>query len=480
MPNGPRSPLDLDHATMQHLGRRVADAVAEHLGALRDQRVLTNGLPRETRRRLASPPPDAPVPFDDILAELQADVFPYSAREPHPRFMAYVPGCPTFPAVLGSWLATGYNFFAGVWPVAEGPNALELAVLDWFRQWLGMPAGTRGLLTNGGSGATLTAIVAARHAVVGDDASKLPLLTLYASDQGHSAAIRAAWIAGVPRSQVRVLPTDAGFRLRAADLRAAIAEDRAAGLIPLAVVVSAGTTNTGAVDPLDEIADLCEGEGVWLHADAAYGGFAVLTERGARLMRGLGRCDSVALDPHKWLFVPFECGSLLVRDGERLRAAFQVLPDYLRDVAAGQDGVNFADYGEQLTRQSRAISVWMGVRYFGLAAIRAEIDRAMDLAGHAEQLVRAEPLFELLSPAQLGVVCFRVRPEGMSDPSMLDALNERVNAALSASGRFLISSTRLRGTYALRMCVLSFRTTRNDVEELVKHLSAIGHQLSAS
>ena len=468
MPNGSPSPLDLDHATMQRLGRQVADTVAEHLSSFRKQRVLTNGLPAETRTRLRQAPLEGPVPFDDLLRELRDDVFPFSAREPHPGFMAYVPGCPTFPAVLGDWLATGYNFFAGVWPVAEGPNAVELAVLEWFRHWTGMPTGTGGLLTNGGSGATLTAIIAARHAAVGDDASRLPRLTLYASDQAHSAALRAAWIAGVPRTQVRVLPSDEDYRLRPDDVRRAIAEDRGAGLIPLAVVVSAGTTNTGAVDPLDEMADLCAEEKTWLHADAAYGGFAVLTERGAKQLAGLGRCDSVALDPHKWLFVPFECGSLLVREPERLRAAFQVLPDYLRDVAAGQDGVNFADYGEQLTRQSRALKVWLGVKYFGLAAIRGEIDRAMDLALYAEQLVRSEPLLEVRSPAQLGVLCFRVHPRGMDDETALDALNERVNAAMGADGRYLISSTRLRGSFTLRMCILGFRTTTADVEGVVR------------
>src|SRR5688572_8837043 len=230
MATGTPSPLDLDHATMQRLGRQVADAVADHLTSLRQQRVLTNGLPSATRRRLSGPPSEHPVPFDELLQELQSDVFPYSVREPHPRFMAYVPGCPTFPAVLGDWLATGYNFFAGVWPVAEGPNALELAVLEWFRQWIGMPAGSGGLLTNGGSGATLTAIVAARHAVVGEDVSRLPRLTLYTSDQAHSAALRAAWIAGVARSHVRVLPTDSAYRLRPEDVRRAIAADRAAGL----------------------------------------------------------------------------------------------------------------------------------------------------------------------------------------------------------------------------------------------------------
>jgi glutamate/tyrosine decarboxylase-like PLP-dependent enzyme len=472
----PRSPLDLDHATMQRLGRQVADAVVDHLGAIRQQRVLTNGLPADTRRRISAPPAEQPVAFDALLEELQSEVFPYAVREPHPGFMAYVPGCPTFPAVLGDWLASGYNFFAGVWPVAEGPNAVELAVLEWFRQWIGMPVGTGGLLTNGGSGATLTAMVAARHHVVGDDSTRLAQLTVYTSDQAHSAALRAAWIAGVPRPQVRVLPTDDEYRLRPSDVRRAIHEDRAAGLIPLAVVVSAGTTNTGAIDPLDEIADLCAAEQVWLHADAAYGGFAALTARGARMLTGLGRCDSVALDPHKWLFVPFECGSLLVREPERLRAAFQVLPDYLRDVAAGENGVNFADYGEQLTRQSRALKVWLGVRYFGLAAIRAEIDRAMDLAVHAESVVRREPLLEVMASAQLGVVCFRVHPEGVDEQAALDGLNERVNAAVGAGGRYLISSTRLRGVFTLRMCILGFRTTTADVEGLIAEVVDCGRK----
>jgi glutamate/tyrosine decarboxylase-like PLP-dependent enzyme len=464
---------------MQRLGRQVADAVAAHLASLRSQRVLTNGLPADTRKRIAAAPSDAPVAFDDLLHELQSDVFPYAAREPHPGFMAYVPGCPTFPAVLGDWLASGYNFFAGVWPVAEGPNAVELAVLDWFRQWIGMPAGAGGLLTNGGSGATLTAIVAARHAAVGEDATRIARLALYTSDQAHSAALRAAWIAGVPRSQVRVLPTDEQYRMRPDDVRRAIAGDRAAGLIPLSVVVSAGTTNTGAVDPIDAIADICAEEGTWLHADAAYGGFAVLVERGARLLAGLGRCDSVALDPHKWLFVPFECGSLLVREPERLRAAFQVLPDYLRDVAAGQDGVNFADYGEQLTRQSRALKVWLGVRYFGLAAIRDEIDRAIDHAIHAERLVRSHAMLEVMAPAQLGVLCFRVHPAGLDDGTTLDALNERVNAAVSADGHYLISSTRLRGAFTLRLCILGYRTTTGDVEGLIRTVVDCARQVVA-
>jgi glutamate/tyrosine decarboxylase-like PLP-dependent enzyme len=482
-----RSPLELDRAAMQAIGRRVADAVAEHLSTLRDQPVIAAGIPAEVRRRLAAPPPEEGAAFDALLAELQADVLPWAAREPHPRFMGYVPGSPTFPAVMGDWLATGYNLFAGVWPVAEGPNALELAVLDWFRGWVGMPPGTGGLLTNGGSGATLTAVVAARHAAVGDDAARLPRLALYASDQAHSAVRRAAWMAGVPRANVRVVPTDGDFRMRVDALAAAVAADRAAGLLPFAVAASAGTTNTGAVDPLDALADLCAAEGLWLHADAAYGGFAVLTRRGAAQLAGLGRCDSVALDPHKWLFVPFECGCLLARDPERLRAAFAVDADYLRDVASGGGAfdepdrarVSFADYGEQLTRQSRALKVWLGVRYFGVAALRDAIDAALDLAAHAERLVRAEPLLEVLAPARLGILCFRVRPPGVDDPAALDALNERVNAAVNGGGLFLVSSTRLRGALSLRVCVLGYRTTADDVAACVAAVAEAGARAAA-
>ena len=472
------SPLDLDHDTMQRLGHRVADVVAEHLSSLRSQPVIRGGIPRDVRLRLAELPPEGATEFETLLETLRDDVLAYTAREPHPGFMGYVPGCPTFPAVLGDWLATGFNVFAGVWPIAEGPNALELAVLEWFRAWIGMPPGAGGLLTNGGSGATLTAIVAARHAAVGDDPSRLPRLTLYTSDQAHSAVLRAAWIAGIPRAQVRVLPTDAYYRLRVSDLRAAIAADRAVGLLPLVVAVSAGTTNTGAVDPLDDIADLCAAEGVWLHADAAYGGFAALTDRGRALLQGLGRCDSVALDPHKWLFVPFECGCLLARDPARLRDAFHIMPDYLNDVAAVGAQVNFADYGEQLTRQSRALKVWIGVRYFGVAALRDAMDHAMDLARHAERLVHEEPMLELLSPAQLGVVCFRVRPAGVEGVA-LDALNERVNALVNARGRQLVSSTRLRGAFTLRLCVLGYRTTEADVTELVRAVVDVARDTAA-
>ncbi len=470
-----RSPLDLDQETMRRLGHRVADIVAEHLATIRDEPVIASVPRHELGHALARPAPRAGVDFEQLVSTLQQSVFPFHAREPHPGFLAYVPSCPTFPAVLGDWIAAGYNFFAGVWPVAAGPNELEVVVLEWFREWMGMPAGSGGILTSGGSGANLTAFVAARHAAV-DAGADLSKLTVYTSGQAHSSVTRAAWIAGIPRDNVRTIGMDDRYRMITDDLERAVESDRAAGLSPFIVVASAGTTNTGSVDPLHDIADFCVGAKLWLHVDAAYAGFAALTPEGKRLLSGLERADSLTLDPHKWLFVPFECGCLLVRDPATLTAAFRIMPEYLKDVQPGEEEVNFADRGEQLTRYSRALKVWLSVNYFGTEAIAGAIEQAMDRARLLEELVRASADFEILSPAQFGIVCFRARPRNVSDSTDLNALNERINARVVAEGRFLISSTRLRGAFSLRMCTLGFRTTMEDIRQL---FAAIERALAA-
>lgn len=449
---------------MRQLGHRVADIVADHLATIRDEPVIA-GLPRrELGRTLARAAPAEGADFESLVSILQESVFPYHAREPHPGFLAYVPSCPTFPAIVGDWLATGYNFFAGVWPVAAGPNEIEIVVLDWFREWMGMPQGSSGLLTTGGSAANLTAVVAARHAAVeaGLDISRL---TVYTSAQAHSSVTRAAWTAGIPRDNVRTVKMDSDYRMTISDLQRRVIADRDGSFSPFMVIASAGTTNTGAVDPLHEIADYCIAEKLWLHVDAAYAGFAALTEEGKRMLSGIERADSLTLDPHKWLFVPFECGCLLVRDPAALTKAFRILPEYLKDVEPGEEEVNFADRGEQLTRYSRALKVWLSVNYFGTKAIAVEIQEAMERARLLEKLVRESRDFEILSPAQFGIACFRAKPAGVAD-SELDELNERINSRVVADGRFLISSTRLGGTFSLRMCTLGFRTTMDDIREL--------------
>jgi len=459
------SNLELDYETMRRMGHRVTDAVARHLSTLREQPAQSSLSRAEAEESIKQPAPERGTDLESLLRFLDERVFPFHAREPHPHFMGYIPSSPTFPAVLGDWLATGYNFFAGVWSVASGPNEIELVVLDWFREWLGMPQGTSGLLTSGGSAATMTAVVAARCAV-DPEGSQVARLALYTSEQAHSSVQRAAWIAGIRRVNVRAVETDAEYRMSTSALRSAVAADRAAGLIPFLVVASAGTTNTGAIDPLPEIAEVCQRERLWMHVDAAFGGSSALTRDGAAALRGIEQADTVTLDPHKWLFVPFECGCLFAREPRKLEEAFSVHPEYLTDVRAREHEVNFADLGEQLTRSSHALKVWMSVRYFGVAALREAIAAGVGRAEHAERVLRKRDDFEILSPAQLGIVCFRARPKGM-DERALDLLNERINARVNATGRFLISSTRLRGRFSLRLCTQVHRMTEADIDEVL-------------
>jgi aromatic-L-amino-acid/L-tryptophan decarboxylase len=449
---------------MRRLGHRVADMVAAHLANIRSEPVIASAPRSDLNAALLVQPPAAPVDFDSIVATLEKHVFPYHAREPHPGFLAYVPSCPTFPALLGDWIATGYNFFAGVWPVAAGPNQIEMVVLEWIREWMGLEPGASGLLTSGGSAANTTAVVAARHAAL-EKGADIRKLVVYTSAQAHSSVVRAAWVAGIARDNVHIVEMDDRFRMSPADLVRAIDTDRAKGLEPFLVVASAGTTNTGSVDPVDQIADVCEHHNLWLHVDAAYAGFAALTTEGKRLLGRLDRADSLTLDPHKWLFVPFECGCLMVRDPSRLSDAFRISPEYLKDVEPGEEEVNFADRGVQLTRYSRALKIWVSVNYFGTEVISAAIQHAMDRARLLESLVAASPDFEILSPAQFGILCFRARPSS-ADEAELDSLNESINARVVEGGRFLISSTRLNGRFSLRMCTLGYRTTHDDIRNL--------------
>jgi glutamate/tyrosine decarboxylase-like PLP-dependent enzyme len=279
--------------------------------------------------------------------------------------------------------------------------------------------------------------------------------------------MKAAWIAGIARAHVRAVPSDEHYRMRVGALREMVQADRAAGLRPFLICATAGATNTGAVDPLHEVADFAAEQKLWLHTDSAYAGFSVLTARGRQLLDGLERADSLTLDPHKWLYVPFECGCLLARDPRTLESAFSVHPEYLQDVRARESEVNFADYGEQLTRYSRALKVWFSVQYYGTAAIRAEQERAMALAELAERIVREAPDMEVLTPAQFGIVCFRVRPKGMDDQDALNDLNQRVNDRVNRSGFVLMSSTRLRSALSLRLCIPGYRTAERDIRDVL-------------
>ena len=394
--------------------------------------------------------------LDEILRHLGEDVLPFRSRIDHPRYLAYVPGEGTWPGALGDLIASTYNIDVGNWMESAGPSRLETIVLRWFADWIGYPAESAGVLVSGGSAANLTAMACAREALVGAMSGEL---VAYVSEQGHSSLARAARVLGFGPQQVRVLPVDDKFRMRTDALEAAITADLAAGRRPLVVLAVAGTTNTGAVDDLIQLARVCGRYGVWLHVDGAYGAFAALTERGRGALAGLELADSVTLDPHKWLYQPFECGALLVRRGHLLKDAFEIHPSYLQDTTARNGATNYADHGLQLTRMSRALKIWMSLHYFGVDAFAAAIDRAMDLAEHAQRVIEAAPDLELLAPATLGIVGFRRHPPGRDDEQDLERANATLITDLAESGEGLVSSTRLSGRYAIRLCVLNHGTT---------------------
>jgi glutamate/tyrosine decarboxylase-like PLP-dependent enzyme len=457
-------PLALDPETMRELGYRTVDMLVRQLGAIPDGPALRRASPAQMRERVAAPLPEAQE-FAALLDQLERDVLPYRGACDHPGYFAFIPAASTFPAALGDFIASALNVYGGSWMEGAGPSQLELVVLDRFKDWIGYPAGAAGVLVSGGSAANMTALACARETLKSDERA---LAVAYVSDQAHSSIARAARALGFRPDQLRVLPTDGDQRMRVDALAGAIAADVHHGRRPLFVAASAGSTNTGAIDPLEEIAQTCSEAGAWLHVDAAYGGFAALTERGSRWLAGIERADSVTLDPHKWLYQPFECGCLLVRDGDRLRESFEIVPDYLKDAVTRAGEVNFSDLGLQLTRSFRALKVWLSLGYFGVDAFRAAIDRSLDLTATAERAIVERPELELLSPARLGIVCFRRRFGGDDEEWRLARLNAALVGRFEESGLGLVSSTQLEGRYAIRLCILNHTTGEEHVRRAVE------------
>jgi aromatic-L-amino-acid/L-tryptophan decarboxylase len=469
--------LDLDPEAMRTLGYRAVDALVERWVGLREDVPWRGATYQDLRDRFGGegPAPEEGEGVEAVMEEALREILPLAARVDHPRFLAFIPSAPTWPSVLGDFLASGFNVFQGTWLGSAGPSRVELMVLDWFREWLGMPPGAGGLLTSGGSAANLLAVAMAREAA-GSPARPV----VYLSDQGHSSLLRACRIAGIPREGIRVLPTGPDLRLDPQVVRRAVEQDRTGGGVPILICASGGTTNTGAVDPLAELASLARELGLRLHVDGAFGGFGVLCEKGARALDGIGEADSVTLDPHKWLFQTFECGCLLVRDPGALDRAFRVTPEYLQDTELGTEQVNFGDRGVQLSRSFRALKIWMSVRSFGMNAFRAAVGHGIDRAEEVEARIRASGELELLSPASLGIVTYRFRPRGWEDEASLEALNRRIQGRLREEGTAMTSSTRLHGRFALRICVLNPRTTREDLGDLLDRVEALGPELAGA
>jgi aromatic-L-amino-acid decarboxylase len=447
-------PLSLPPEEMRRLGYRVVDRIVDHLEELGELPPIRVGDAGALRAALGGPPPESPGEADAALDALFEQVLPFVQHPDHPRFFARIGSPSNFVSVLADLAASGYNVFAGSWTGGSGPATVELVVLDWLRSLCGLPDGSEGVLVTGGSVASLVGLAAARTARGGG--------VVYVSGEGHASVTRAVRILCL---EARVLPS-----LTADEVRGAVAADRAAGRVPFCVAATAGTTSTGAVDPLGELADVCAEHDLWLHVDGAYGAPAVLTEQGRAALAGLERADSLVLDPHKWLFQPYEIGCVLVRDAGLLERTFTLSGVYLRDTLGGE--VNFRDRSVQLTRGGRALKLWLSIRVFGLAAFREAIAHGIALAEHAEALLRARPGWEVVSPAQLAIVCFRRDGD--------DALQTRLAAAMVADGFAAPSTTEVGGRVALRMCTINPRTTFNDIERTILRMDELSGSCALS
>ncbi|HWE60361.1 MAG TPA: aminotransferase class V-fold PLP-dependent enzyme, partial [Chloroflexota bacterium] len=453
----------------------------------RAQPVFAPMLAEERHALLEQPLPLDGIAADQLLNAVRDQIFSHPMGNGHPRFFGWVNSPPDHMGILAELLAATLNASC-----AGGDHAaiyLERCVVRWLMELVGFPTeDSMGLLVSGSSMASLTGLAVARHRAVArlggnvraGGLRPLPPLVLYLSEEGHSCIRKAVELLGLGAEAVHTVRVDEAFRLDLQDLRAAVAADRDAGRHPFCVVASAGTVNTGAIDPIEDVADFCAAEQLWLHVDGAYGAVGSLDSRVADRYAGMARADSLALDPHKWLSVPVECGCVLVREGRLLRDTFSLVPPYLRtEEGRGFGGLPwYAEYGFQQTRGFRALKLWMTIAHQGRAGISAHVARHNALAHYLARLVDAALDLERLAPVTLSIVCFRYRPPHSGDGEELHALNRTIMEEVQAGGEAFISGTVLRERFALRACILHYDTTETDVEALVAVVRRTGSRLT--
>jgi aromatic-L-amino-acid decarboxylase len=476
----------LDAEQFRKLGYRAVDMAVSYLDGIRGEPVFRPMSPDERRELMEQEWSSDGADPDSLLDEFRTKILPFAMGNGHPRFFGWVNSPPAPLGMIGEFLAAVQGPAADVGDISS--LYLEMGVIRWLTALMGFPAETAmGLLVSGGSMATLTSLAVARQWVAERDgwdvradglqASGRPRHLFYVSDQAHSSVTKAVELLGFGNSSIRKIPVDDGFRLDTARLAAAVAADRRDGHRPMAVVASAGTTNTGAVDPLDRIADLCAENEMWMHVDGAYGALGVLHPELADVYTGLSRANSITLDPHKWLSVPIECGCALVQDRALMQRTFSLIPPYLRtEEGLGVGGPpSYAEYGFQQTRAFRSLKFWMTLQHMGRDGVRDMVIRHVALARLLAGVIDGAPDFQLMAPLTLSVVCFRyVPPGGPWDDDYLDQLNRSIEAQVQTDGRVFLTATTLRGRFVLRACILHYGTTQDDIEALVDVVRQIG------
>lgn len=475
--------LDISSTELQQLSSRINTLVTDYFSTVSDLPVFPDTSGGKTIAALGTSLPVDAAPLDQLLADCET-IIQNSRHNGHPRFFGYVASPANAPAAFADLLASTLNSNVTSWRSGPGATEIERTVINWLATLIGyatdeLPA--HGLLTSGGSMANLTALLIAHRAKSAEASTKglwnTSPMTIYASDQIHMSIPKAADILGIGRAQVRLIPTDNEFRINVALLRQKITEDLNQGLKPFCVVASAGTVNTGAVDPLAEVAAIAKEFKLWFHIDGAYGALAALDATKRDLFTGLSAADSISLDPHKWLYVPIDSGCLLFRDPERAHAAFSFDgADYIKVHEQNSDeAFAFWNYGPELSRRFRALKIWLTLRYYGTQRIARTISEDMTMAAYLAERINAAPDFELLAAPVLSICCFRYVPERLQTAASgnevnreLDELNTNIMNAVQRGGRAYLSSASIAGKFALRVCITNFRTSRKDIDETLE------------
>jgi aromatic-L-amino-acid decarboxylase len=461
--------LELSMEAMRRMGEACLRTVVEHIAELPHSPRSNLENIAEIAKSLREPPPETGTDFESLLNFLMEQVIPVSINTAHPAYMGYIPGGGLYPSAIAAFLSAATNRYVGAWYAAPAAARLEANVLEWFAELMGYPKTSRGIMTTGGSLANFSGIVAARQHTLGEDIARG---TLYASDQTHHCVMKTAMLAGIPERNIRLLEVDKNFRAIPERFETALKEDLNKGLKPFLVVGNAGTTNTGAIDPLPELAAICQKYSLWYHIDGAYGGFFNLCEEGKSKLKGIELSDSVVLDPHKGLFTPYGCGSLLVKDGERLRRAHTLSADYLQDQFTPEGEINFTEHSPELSRSFRGLQVWLPLKLFGLQAFRENLAEKLRLTQWMYHRFLEEPGFECLSVPDLSVITFRYRPQRGD----IESFNRRLLENIVKSKKLFLSSTLLNGAFAIRVCILSFRTHQAEVEEAFEIIKAAANE----
>jgi len=472
--------LDPSSEEIRGWANSVIQLMSDYLGSLPDRGVYRHMVSRRIRDRLDTALPRKGTDFDTLLKVFREDIIPFSRQNAHPRMFGYVqsPGTPI--GAFADLLASTLNANLTVWRSAPAPVELERLTIDWIRQILGFDASAGGLFVSGGSMANLVALAAARQAVRSTSKSiskNESALRMYASSETHFSIAKAAALLGIGRDHVQHVAVDEHFKIRTDDLVTKITADLEAGYVPFCVVANAGTVNTGAVDPLTEVREIADRFQLWMHVDGSYGAFAVLAESAKKLFAGMERADSIALDPHKWLYLPVDVGCVIYRDPEKARAAFAHEAEYTRIIGEqGDETFAFWNYGPELSRRFRALKVWVLLKGVGLDCLSEAIESNLACARYVASMVRESDDFEMAAPVELSIFCFRHVPAQLKNksPEVIDAFNERLLVALQRDGSSYLSNATLGGRFALRGCVLNYRTTLRDMDILLEDLRRVG------